>query len=285
MIQSQQIKYEKFTETSGFGVEDIEHASLLNAIDNMAANHREAMEFEENQKYDEDQEEANADVVLWTEELCDMGKVRKLLFELKSELQKYTTNNSPEDEEVITVSEDEIEIKTWIRLLETYYRACANPFAWDTVSVKVYYKYGRKGATNKFGRLFGYVQSSFEDCSTFRQGSLQSFPRVLRNFLAAENYLDLDFVNAHPTILFSLLQRLENESNKPTFPFMTNNLPVLGKDSMVPDFPHLKFYVKNRDETLKSIIRFFGIQGMNPTKKCQRSNDIFDVWGFYSYLA
>ena len=125
--------------------------------------------------------------------------------------------------------------------LEEYYYASE----FSSCRTRVIYKHSKKQQQlqeEANGRIYPWVQSLYHAKRTSMAG-LQTFPRWVRAALASELYFDVDIVNAHSSILLSVLKLL---------------FPAQPGSKKTQDWRNLEFYYQNRELVLENTGLFLG---------------------------
>ena len=103
---------------------------------------------------------------------------------------------------------------------------------------RVIYKCSKRQASSASGRIYSWTYSQYHKNRSKMVG-LQSLPKWVRAALASEYYFDVDIVNAHPSILRSVINDL---------------LPHYDQSKS----KNLVYYCQNRDKVLDLISHFLG---------------------------
>ncbi len=121
--------------------------------------------------------------------------------------------------------------------------ARAADWATGIVTVKYHYSKHSCAKNEEFGRLYATTESRYSQES--RPVSLQSFPSWIRAALAAKYYLDVDMINAHPSILLSLCKQLSN----------INDGALKNKFECT----QLTFYCQHREQVLNLVAKYLSL--------------------------
>ena len=112
-----------------------------------------------------------------------------------------------------------------------------------TRRTRVLYKYSKRQEENNSGRKYPWTQSRFHP-GRHKMVGLQIFPQWVRAALAADYDFDVDIVNAHPGMLFSVLKSVNSKK-----------------------FDHLEYYCKNQDKILEHVSHFLGMDQFMESKR------------------
>ena len=134
--------------------------------------------------------------------------------------------------------------------LAFYYEGFADRQEQYQTEIRVHYLPSKRMSEHTLGRIYAYTTSYFSPLVKY--GGLQNMKKEYRAYLCEHSHWDVDLENAHPSILYSLLQKL----NK------------LGDSRETIDIPPLLMdYVYGRDALLKKIVALFRLSSATQAKK------------------